>query len=367
MLRQLRRKIASSISVIQDGDDFLHNSWLRVPPHDSVSIGEISSRILDTSHITFSIEKPVLTGHFFKLGKTTLYPEDLNYLFGKVGTNPVFFQLLYVPSKVIYHPDIEPKPSGYSARQIKFQMKKAANHDVGVKFNLQKPTGYLFRLDEPDIEDYLQNFKTKVEKIELLNMEDLLSEGNDTVIEEINVIDRNTVTREIDLSNFGKLKLKKIRIDKVGKIPKLYKIKVPGMGKYRTTVSTFKLPQLKIASVSKSPLLNFTPPSVSSAVLGFSATKTVSYYAGDVPKVFHEPGVMVDELNESTNVSGILKLILKTTHKVEWEKRRDPDLFLNEFEDENACFLAENDRAFLAEEPGLNKIKDSIAALKFLL
>ncbi|GMR25359.1 MAG: hypothetical protein BMS9Abin39_0652 [Ignavibacteria bacterium] len=366
MLRRLRRKIASSISVIQDGEDFLHNSWLRVPSHDSVSIGKISSRILDTSHITFSIEKPFFTGHFFKLGKTTLYPEDLNYLFGKVGTNPVFFQLLYVPSKVIYHPDIELKPLGYSARQIKFQMKKAANGDVGVKFNLQEPTSYLFRLDEPNIKDYLQNFKTKVEKIELLNIEDLLSEGNDTVIEEVNVKDQNIVTREIDLRNFGKLKLKKIKIDKVRKIPKLYKIKVPGMGKYRTTISTFKLPALKIAAVLNSPLLNFTLPSVSSAVLDFSSTKTVKYYAGDVKKVFHEPGVMVDELNESKNVSGILKLILKTTHKVEWGKRRDPDIFLNKFENENARFLAENDRAFLAEEPGLNKIKESFAALKFL-
>ncbi len=366
MLRQLRRKLASSISVIQEGEDFLHNSWLRVPPHDSVSIGEISSIILDTSYINFSIEKPFLSKHFFKLGKTILYPEDLNYLFGKVGTNPVFFQLLYVPSKVIYHPHIEPKPSGYSAKQIKFQMKKAANRDVGVKFNLQKPTDYLFRLTEPDIKDYLQNLKTKVVKIELLNTEDPLSEGNDTVIEEINVKDFNNVTREINLRSLGKPILKKIKIDNVYKIPKLYKIKVPGMGKYKTTVSTFELPQLKIAAVSKSPLLNFTPPSVSSAVLRFSSTKTINYNTTDVQNVFHQPGAMVDELNESSNVSEVLKLILKTTHKVQWEKRRDPEIILNKFEDENARFLAENDRAFLAEEPGLHKIKESFAALKFL-
>jgi len=75
---------------------------------------------------------------------------------------------------------------------------------------------------------------------------------------------------------------------------------------------------------------------------------------------------MVDELNGLSNVSELLKLILKTTHKVVWEKRIDPDIFLNKFEDENARFLAENDRAFLAEEPGLHKIKESFAALKFL-
>ncbi|TDJ54937.1 MAG: hypothetical protein E2O46_03715, partial [Ignavibacteria bacterium] len=100
MIRGLRGKLASSISVIQEGEDFLHNSWLRVPANDSVPLGNISSRLLDTSYVIFSFEKPFLSKLFFKLGKTTLYPEDLNYLFGKIKTNAVFFQLLHVASKI---------------------------------------------------------------------------------------------------------------------------------------------------------------------------------------------------------------------------------------------------------------------------
>ncbi|MFB3056467.1 MAG: hypothetical protein ACE1ZQ_04805, partial [Ignavibacteriaceae bacterium] len=126
MIRELRGKLASSISVIQEGEDFLHNSWLRVPSNDSVSIGKISSRIHDTSYVTFSIEKPFLSKPFFKFGETTLSPEDLKYLFCKVKTNPVFFQLLYVASKIINHPVLEPKASRNSTRQIKFHMKKEA-------------------------------------------------------------------------------------------------------------------------------------------------------------------------------------------------------------------------------------------------
>ena len=366
MIRELRGKLASSISVIQEGEDFLHNSWLRVPSNDSVSIGKISSRIHDTSYVTFSIEKPFLSKPFFKFGETTLSPEDLNYLFCKVKTNPVFFQLLYVASKIINHPVLEPKASRNSTRQIKFHMKKESNREVGVKFNLQKSTDYLFSLAEPDIEDFLQNLKANVEKIELLNIEDPLSEGSNTVIEEINVKDFNNVTRQINLRSFGKTKLKKIKTDKVYKIPKVYKINVPGMGKYKTTVLNFELPQLEIAKVSKSPLLSFTPPSVSSAALSFVSTETISYDASDVQKDLHEPEAMVVEITESSKVSEVVEHIQKTTHKVKWEKRKDPEIFLNKFEDENARFLAENDRAFLAEEPGLNKIKESIAALKFL-
>jgi hypothetical protein len=274
MLRQIRGKLASSISVIQEEEDFLHNSWLRVPPTDSVAIGNISSRMLDTSYVIFSFEKPFLSKLFFKLGKTTLYPEDLNYLFGQVKTNAVFFQLLHVASRIINHPDIEPKPSGYSAKQKKFQMKKAANGDVGDKVNLQEPAGNLSVLTEPDIKDYLQNLKTEVQKIELLKMEDSLSGGNDTVIGEINV------------RSFGKLGVKKLKVEKISKTPKLYKIKVPGMGKHKTTASTFNLLSLTIAEVSKSLSLNFTQPSVSSQSPSSLSTETINFDAGDVPKAF---------------------------------------------------------------------------------
>ena len=221
MFRKIRGKLASSISVIPEEEDFLYNSSLRVPANSPVSFGNIStSSILDTSHITYSFEKPILSKPFFKLGKSKLSPEDINYVFSKkMKTNAVFFQLLYVPPK-IYNPDIDMKPSGNKAKQIKHQVKKAANKDAGVKSKLQKPTDFLYGLAEPDTKDYLQNLKPKVEKIELLNMEDHLSEGNDTVVEkinvkdiisvtrEINVKDIVSVTREMNVKSFGKLKIK---------------------------------------------------------------------------------------------------------------------------------------------------------------
>ncbi len=384
MLRKLRGKLATSISVIEEGEDFLHNSWLRVPTNDSVAIGKISSRLLDTSYITFSFENPFLSKLFFKLGKTTLYPEDLNYLFGKIKTNTVFFQLLHVASKIINYSGIKPKSS---------------NRDVGILINLQEPTDYLFRLAEPDIKDYLQNLKTNVEKIELLNMKDFLSEGNETV------------TKEINVRSFGKLKVNKLKIEKVYKIPKLNEIKVPGIGKYKTTVSTFDFQPLKIATVSEPLSLNFTQPSISSQSSSSLSTETINFDAGDVPKAFHVPGAVVDDVKESTNKSEEITLsqeseeitlsqeseeitlsqdseeitisqeseeitisqvseeitlsqeseelepiqenedikpIQKTSHKVAWEKRRDPEIILNKFEEVNARFLAENNRAFFS-------------------
>jgi hypothetical protein len=454
MIRGLRGKLASSISVIQEGEDFLHNSWLRVPVNNSVPIGNISSRLLDTSHIIFDFEKPFLSKLFFKLGKTTLYPEDLNYLFGKIKTNAIFFQLLHVASKIINHPDIKLNPSDYLVEQIKFLMEETADLDVGDKFNLLEPTDYLSGLTEPDIPDYLQNLEPKVkkiellkfEKIELLKIKNFLSEGDDTVIEEINflsegdntdieeinfndfgidtreinIYDFNIDTREINVGSFRKPGIIKLKVEKISKPPKLFKIKVPGMGKIKTTASTFDLLSVKIVEVSKSPLLIFTPPSVSSQSLSFLSFETVDDYVVDVQEDIYEPEAKVDEVNESKNESEEIKSIQrseesepieegeesetieegeesetieeseeletldvseelesveesetlepiqKITHKVVWKKRRDPGIILNNFEEENVRFLAENDRAFLTEEPGLHKIKEAFVALKFL-
>ena len=158
MSGKIRRKLASSISLIQEGEDFLYNSTIRAPAINSVGIGNISySSILDTSYITYSFEKPYLSKPFFKLDNSSLFPEDLNYLFKtKVNTNVVFFQLLYVPSKIKLHRDIEPKPSGKSSKQIEFELKKSDSLEVDIKFILQEPNDYLFRLAEPNIKDHLK-------------------------------------------------------------------------------------------------------------------------------------------------------------------------------------------------------------------
>jgi hypothetical protein len=287
MFRQARSKLASSISVIQEGEDFLYNSSIRAPLNKPIPIGNISySSIIDTSSLTFGFEKPILSKPFFKLGNSSLTPEDFNYLFKKkVRTNAVFFQLLYVASKIKLHRNIEPKPSGYSAKRIEFQMKKASNQDVVVK------------LVEPEIKDYLHNLKTKVEKIELLKKEDFHSEGNSTVIEEINVKDFNNDTREINVRSFGKLKVKKIKSEEINKIPKLNNIEIPGMGKYKALVSALNLPSLISAAVSKSPLLDLIAPDISSPELDFTSTHTIDCDPADVQSITEEPIEIVEERN----------------------------------------------------------------------
>ena len=86
MFRKARRKVASSISVIQEGEDFLYNSSLRAPLHKSIPIGNISySNILDTSHLIF--------------GRITSY----NVCYTKLLRIPVGWSLFFF--KFLFHPN----------------------------------------------------------------------------------------------------------------------------------------------------------------------------------------------------------------------------------------------------------------------
>ncbi len=87
MFRKLRTKLATSISLIENEEDFLYSNWLRIPETNTISIGKLISELIDTSFITYGFKQPFSIEHLFSLGDTTLYPEDLSYLFGKNGNN----------------------------------------------------------------------------------------------------------------------------------------------------------------------------------------------------------------------------------------------------------------------------------------
>ncbi len=266
MIRHVRKKLASSISEITSEEDFLYNTWLRVVPSKEVTVGKISSSLIDTSKIVYSLEKPLPTEHFFLLDSSTVYPEDSKHLFEKVGTNPIFFALMYIPSKIITHEEIDPKPAGESAINIEFLLPKSNPWEVTVKFQMPEPAGYLFRLDEPEIKDYLSNLKTKIEKIELLNLDELFADYNATAIRTLNV------------KSFGKLKIKKLKVERIRKTPKLYKMNVPGMGKYKSKISLIKLQILGKTKISKSVNLIINEPSIASGKYQIDSPVSAKYF-----------------------------------------------------------------------------------------
>ena len=355
MLRRIRRKLVASLTEIEVGEDFLYNKWLRAFPSSDVPVGKVSSQLIDTSKVKYDIPKPFFTEHFFELKTSNVYPEDKKYIFGKVWTNPVFFQLLYIPSKVFYHPDIEPRPEGYTARQIKFLFSSLSHKDIQVKFILPVPAEYSFLLQETVITDHLENLKTKISKIELLKPEELIPETKEQTITEYVV------------KSFGKLKVSKLKVERIDKVPKLVRIKVPEMGEYKSTVSTVQINVLKRCAISRSPRLKFAVPTIGAGNYYFDQTESVKYYDSVVSADLDVEKINTSLLKRPDEVKDVISLLLKNTYKIKWEKRKDEHIILTTAEDESAHFLAQNEYAFLAEELGIDRIKESLAALKFIM
>jgi len=355
MLQQLKRKLISSITEIEVKEDFLYNKWLRVFPTEEITVEEISSQLLDTSIIRYDIAKSFFTEYHFKLKNSELYFENKDYIFKKTDTNPVFFQLLYIPSKVFYHPEIEPKPAGYSAKKIKFLFSSVSQQDIRVKFEVNVSSEYPILLNKPVIKDYLENLKTEIRKIELLKPEELISELGSQVIE------------KKEVKSFGKLNISKLKVEKIEKVPKIAAIKVPEMGEYKSKVSSVKINALKQSAVSKSPGLKFAAPSVTVGNYFFDQTESVKYYDGDNRDLQVEQNFINAHLQNPDKIKDIISLLLRNTYNVDWEKRADNQIILTQPEEESARFLAQNEYAFLAEELGIDRIKESLAALKFLM
>ena len=355
MVRGIRRKLVASLTEIELKEDFLYNKWLRVQPTEEVSVGIITSQLRDVPDIQYDIPKPIFTEHFFRLNELEIYPEDKKHIFRKISTNPVFFQLLYIPSKVLHHVDIEPRPAGYTAKQIKFLFSSVSQQEFRVKFNLPVPTEYSLLLDTPVITDHLENLKTKIRNIELLKPEELIHDAGKQTID------------EYEVKSFGKLKVSKLKVERIDKAPKLSQVKVPEMGKYKSTISAVKINVLKRSAISRSPRLEFNIPSVSIGKYYFEQTESVKYYDGVERELTSDKAVKTDYLKKPGEIKDVISLVLKNTYKVEWEKRNDNHIILSETEDECAHFLAENEYALLAEELGIDRIKESLAALKFIL
>jgi hypothetical protein len=354
MIRHVRKKLAASISEITSEEDFLYNTWLRAVPSKEVSVGSVASSLIDTSKVILNIDEPPASEHFFILNSSTLYPEDPSHLFEKIGTNPVFFALLYVPSKIITHKEFDPTPAGDTAINIDFLLPHLAQNDIAVKFKMPKPTGYLFRLAEPETKDYLSNLQTIIQKIKLLNLDELLADYNVTDVQSINV------------KSFGKLKIKKLKVERIRKTPKLYRMKVPSMGKYKSKISLIKVQALSEIKISKSVNLIFSEPPVASGKFSINNPASAKYYDVADPDIMNESGKKIKTFADPKTTKEVIKLLLKNTYKVEWGKRDDLSIALTKSEEENSKFLAEHDRALLAKDLGMGITKETITALKFL-
>lgn len=353
MLRSVRKNIASAISKVEGADDFHYGSWLRSPPSDGIEFGTITSRLKDTSNIDYSFSEARSVA--FRIGLEIIDepPENRDYYFPKIKSNAIFFMMHTVASHGVDLKEIEPQPRGFKAKDVDFIIPLSTSKEIRVKFNLWDPKNYNFRLTEPVITDYLESMNTEVYNIDLLNIDELYSEKAVEII-------------KLKLDEFKKVKVKSHNISAVKKAKKIYKVKVPGMGEYESSQVEIKITKLQSPDIFESIVLSFPEVPSWSSNVKISHTTPYKYFDASDEKLIEMREFKVNELKDPTSVKDILKLILKNIQKVEWDKRKDSQFPLLPYEDEGARFLVESNSALLQDELGLDKVKETIAALKFL-
>jgi hypothetical protein len=366
MLRSVRKKLAHSISHIEGAEDFYFSSWLRTPQDEQIELGALSSFLQDTSHLERDIPPPDNREALIGLELSEVLPEIKGYNFSKIKSNAVFFVMHTVSAKAIMISEIEPKPGGYTAKMIEFLIPGAAIRDIRIKFYTYEPVeykmlvdhptpvSYKFTADLPEVTDHLSEMVPEVYNIDLLEVEEL--EDSVSTVDIYN----------IDISSIKKGKNKKIAIQKIKKPKKVYKVKVPGMGNYASNLSEVRIKMLHSPDILETVKISFPDASILSEEVTLSGTLPYKYYDASDEELIEVSDFQVNELKHPKTVKDILKFLLKNVHKVEWEKRKDPQLSLEKYEDAGAKFLAEHDYALLQDELGLNKEKEAIAALKFL-
>ncbi|MBT8378134.1 MAG: restriction endonuclease [Ignavibacteria bacterium] len=352
MLRSVRRKLASSISEIEEVEDFNFGSWLKSPTSQKIELGTIKFCLGEELDICFDIDMPVTSQLRFSLFSVEVTPPLEAYLFSKIRSNAVFFIMHTVSSRGIDITEIEPRPS-FTAKNFSFLIPEVTQKEIRVKFNPWPPVRYKAKIDEPETFDYLSEMVPEVFNVELLNFNEFKKETHKLDIS------------KVDLSSLGKVKVKKIPTSAVKKPKKIMKVKIPSISSVKSNLSKLSIEKLLHPEIFTTESITFQNVSYWSAQFNFPAVKYLKYYDAE-DELLIEEQKKVKGYNEPKTVKEVLRLILKNVQKVNWENRKDLHIKLLPYEEEGAKFLVENDFALLQDEFGLEKKREVIAALKFL-
>ncbi|HLG32785.1 MAG TPA: restriction endonuclease [Ignavibacteriaceae bacterium] len=354
MLRSVRKKVATSISKVDQVEDFHFHTWLRIPTIESISTGSINSYVKDIPGIVYSINFPDLYEQTVGLSSPNLLPKFDYYFFEKVKSNTVFFNMNPAESRGIDLTGIQPEPQGYIAQNIEFVFPLNEVRDFKVRFSINLLGEQQFRFEAPEVVDCLSTMVPEVINIQLLKVEEIEKSYKSLKID------------KLEIEELKKTKIKKVAVPVIKKENKIYKVKIPGIGKFDSALSSLKIGMLKSPKISENSELNFPKISLSSGKVDFADGHNYKYYDSKDEELSELKNFKQKEFHSPKKIKDELKLILNQIQQTEWKERREEQFQLLSYEEEGAEFLANNNHALLIDEFGLSTQRETLAALKFL-
>ena len=354
MIRKVRSKVASSISKISEAEDFNFTSWLKKPPIHHHPIDSLESDLQDTQEIVVEIASVENFGHEFPFTEPDVNDEFKNYSFPKMRSNAIFFMIPLPGEKFVFIPDSEIENLNYTLKEVEFLLNKPIFKTFKVQFENLTYTEYECKLKVPDTFNYLNEIIPEVYNIDLMEINNLVDDTGS-----INI-------HEIKLDRFKKIKIGKKVLPELPVLKKIYKIKIPSIGKYKTSEKRISLPEFFQAEVSDNYPLKLAKVKNYYAKFQLSKVDSFLLYSPSIAKPTDDTAKKSKGKGVSSVSSEQLKFILSNIRKVDWDKSKPIQLRLKQHEESAAKFLVESDCALLQDELGIDSEKEVIAALKIL-
>ncbi|MGB5529152.1 MAG: hypothetical protein WBQ32_04210 [Ignavibacteriaceae bacterium] len=354
MIRKVRSKVASSISKIDEADDFNFSNWLKRPSINHQPVDSISSRLATIPDLIIDFVIPENSFREFDFIEPGVTDELKNCTFQRVRSNAIFFMIPGSIDEGINYPEVELRSLSFSSRKFKFLISVPAPQKIKVQFDHSVPIEYNCTLDVPAIFNYLEDMVPEIFNIDLLEFEDLSS------------VAKKTKVHNIKLDSFQKIKIGKSALPGLPKLKKIYKVKVPSIGNYKSNQQKIPISSFTQPTISESSTIQLSKVKNWFAKFQLPKSDDFLFYSareeklspGDKDKT-RRPGV-----NESLREQ--LKLILSSVKKVDWEKIKFLQIKLREYEETGSRFLVDNDYALLQDELGIDIEKEVVAALKIM-
>ena len=358
MIRKVRTKVASSISKINEVDDFNFTGWLKKPLLYEHQVESIDSDLGDTSEITTEIDEVGNADKDFVLIEPNVKDAFPQYSFPKVRSNAIFFMIAAPLENFIFYPDPEKDKIDFSERSYKFLLPRPSFKKVDVLFDDVIYKDYECVIPTPESRDYLQEIIPKIINIDIKSFNDLMSEDGKGEI------------FAFKLEPFKKSKIAKQPLPELPKLKKIYKVKIPSIGKFNFTQKDILVPGFDTLSISNPYPATFAKVKNYFANVKFSKIDYLLMYSS--AKEVKDKKVSADnedskEDKKTPSLREELKLILSNIKKVDWDKNKNIQIKLRDYEEAAAKFLVESDFALLQDELGIDSEKEVIAALKVLL
>lgn len=393
MIKQVRKKIVSSISNVELPDQFEWNKWLRHPSQEYHIISSIPVKLIKNDEWNKKIPPAsVKKAEIISFPKIKLYKGNKKLVFPSPKINRIFFGLgnsklkeikIFDPSKIkfkyVFKTIFEKKGEVYyktinneqeeslkvspdsSARDFNFKL--SPTKQINLKNIPSKIKKINHEIDLPEITDQLKNIKPKIFNIDLLNLDKIVSADSaknykvefspvkkvpkifkarifkvDELMNELNESGRS-ISNNISVINF------------LHKLPRILKIKLPSISDLKSSSYLIKNVQLNDSKIKKEDFKKLNNP-----------------------EIFEESFNIFDENNDELLNPLILdklyddniKNLLEPEYKVDENELTEMIDHLTDFQKKGVQFLTESPAALLADELGLGKTQQAVSGLKIL-